>query len=53
MENYTTEPQQKAEKRIWITPQLELISDNNILSGSIPSYREGVITPGNSVGSAS
>ena len=44
MEHYTTELQQKTEKRIWITPQLELISDSNILSGTVTG-QESVFTP--------
>jgi predicted DNA-binding protein with PD1-like motif len=35
MEPYTTEPQQKTEKRTWITPELELISHSGILSGTV------------------
>lgn len=36
---------QQPKKKSWVSPDLEVISSNDILSGSAPSYPEGIPEP--------
>ena len=42
MEHYTANSEQKTEKKIWVTPELELITDNDILSGTFTGLPESL-----------
>jgi hypothetical protein len=42
MEPYTSEITQKTEKRIWITPELELLSNSDIQGGTFLHLKESL-----------